>query len=95
MAANLIRQLIDAGIHFGHRASRWNRGGPIFNESRWLAIMRTRAMDNQLCMVVARNMVQGSCVIDRKGEVLAWNEGDQDFVLADVRRADGYRMSLR
>ncbi len=75
-----------------HRASRWNRGGPIFNESRWLAMMRTRAMDNQLCMVVARNMVQGSCVIDRKGEVLAWNEGDQDFVLADVRRADGYRM---
>lgn len=24
LAANLIRQLIDAGIHFGHRVSRWN-----------------------------------------------------------------------
>lgn len=24
MAAELVRQLIDAGIHFGHRASRWN-----------------------------------------------------------------------
>ncbi len=24
MAAELVRQLIDAGIHFGHRTSRWN-----------------------------------------------------------------------
>lgn len=24
MAAELVRQLIDAGIHFGHKASRWN-----------------------------------------------------------------------
>ena len=74
-----------------HRASRWNRGGPIFNESRWLAIMRTRAMDNQLAMVVARNTVTGSCIIDRKGDVLAWNEGDANHIIADLARADGYR----
>ena len=24
MAAELVKELIDAGIHFGHRASRWN-----------------------------------------------------------------------
>ncbi|MFQ5591571.1 MAG: 30S ribosomal protein S2, partial [Phycisphaerae bacterium] len=24
MGSELVRQLIDAGIHFGHRASRWN-----------------------------------------------------------------------
>ncbi len=24
MAAELVKQLIDAGVHFGHRASRWN-----------------------------------------------------------------------
>ncbi len=24
MAANVIKELIDAGIHFGHRVSRWN-----------------------------------------------------------------------
>ncbi len=53
--------------------------------------MRTRAMDNQLCMVVARNNVHGSCVIDRKGEILAWNEGDQDFIEATVQLEDGYR----
>ncbi len=74
-----------------HRASRWNPGSPIFNESRWTAIMRTRAMDNQLCMVVARNTVQGSCIIDRRGDILAWNEGDQDFIEATVHLDDGYR----
>jgi len=74
-----------------HRASRWNPGSPIFNEGRWRAIMRTRAMDNQLCMVVARNTVQGSCIIDRKGEILAWNEGDQSYICATVLLDDGYR----
>lgn len=74
-----------------HRADRWSPGPPVFSESRWKAIMRTHAIDNQLCMVVARNRVQGSCVIDRKGDVLAWNEGDRDFVQATVRLEDGYR----
>ena len=73
-----------------HRASRWNPGSPIFNESRWKAIMRTHAMDNQVCMVVARNRVQGSCIVDRKGEILAWNEGDEDWIAATVPRDDGY-----
>ncbi|GAF72700.1 unnamed protein product, partial [marine sediment metagenome] len=74
-----------------HRASRWNPGPPIFNESRWRAIMRTRAMDNQFCLAVARNTAIGSCIIDRKGDVLAWNEGDEDFVEAVVEVDDGYR----
>jgi predicted amidohydrolase len=74
-----------------HRASRWTTGAPVFNESRWRAIMRTRAMDNQLCLVVARNTVQGSCIVDRKGEFLAWNEGDQDWIAATVEPEDGYR----
>ncbi len=74
-----------------HRASRWSPGSPIFSEDRWKAIMRTRAMDNQVCMVVARNTTQGSCVVDRKGDILAWNEGDCDHILAMVDLADGFR----
>jgi predicted amidohydrolase len=74
-----------------HRADRWSVGDPIFNESRWQAIMRTRAIDNQLCLVAARNEVQGSCIIDRKGEILAWNEGDRDWIRATVALDDGYR----
>ncbi|MCC7492830.1 MAG: carbon-nitrogen hydrolase family protein [Fimbriimonadaceae bacterium] len=75
-----------------HRADRFSLGPPIHHDSRWLAIQRTHAMDNQLCLVAARNTVQASCIIDRKGEVLAWNDGDQDAITADVTLDDGYRV---
>jgi predicted amidohydrolase len=74
-----------------HRADRWTPGPPIYNESRWRAIMRTRAMDNQYAMAIARNETQGSCIIDRKGDILAWNEGDRDHIVAEVELQDGYR----
>ena len=57
--------------------------------------MQTRALDNQLCMVVAVNRAEGSCIIDRTGHVLAWNEGDQDYVTATVMLEDGFRPSNR
>lgn len=75
------------------RADRFSPGQPIFNEGRWKAIMRTRALDNQVCMVVARNDVQGSCIIDRKGDILAWNEGDQEFIYATLPAEDDRRVS--
>ena len=74
-----------------HRADRWSPGNPVFNEDRWQAIMRTRAIDNQLYMVVARNSAQGSCVINRKGEIVAYNDGTCDFIEAHVPLTDGYR----
>ena len=74
-----------------HRASLWTPGSPRLDEERWRCIQRTRAMDNQLCMVVARNMGRGSCIIDRSGEVKAYNDGSQDMVVADVEQDDGYR----
>jgi predicted amidohydrolase len=74
------------------RADRFSPGPPIFQEGRWKAIMRTRALDNQLCMVVARNEAQGSCIIDRKGDILAWNEGDQEVIEATLPPEDGYRV---
>lgn len=42
-------------------------------------------------MVVARNSVQGSCIIDRKGDILAWNEGTQEIIEATLPPSDGYR----
>lgn len=75
-----------------HRASRWSKGSPSFDEDRWRAIMRVRAMDNQLCLVAARNNSRGSCVLDRSGEFLAWNDGSLPFVTAKVARDDDYRM---
>jgi predicted amidohydrolase len=74
-----------------HRTSLWHPGSPRLDEERWRSIHRVRAMDNQLCMVVARSMSRGSCVIDRSGEVLVCNDGTHDVVAADVARDDGYR----
>ena len=74
------------------RADRWSAGSPIYDEGRWRAIMRTRAIDNQVCMAVARNNVKGSCIIDRKGDILAWNEGDREVITATLPADDGYRV---
>jgi predicted amidohydrolase len=74
-----------------HRADRFSTGPPVFSEDRWRAIMRVRALDNQLTMVVSRNEGQGSCIINRKGDFLAFNEGDRDFVWADVPPREAYR----
>ena len=74
------------------RADRWSPGPPIYDEGRWKAIMRTRAIDNQVCMVVARNNVKGSCIINRKGDILAWNEGDREVITATLPAEDGYRI---
>ncbi len=34
--------------------------------------------------------MQGSCIIDRKGDILAWNDGDQELTMAAVKLEDGY-----
>jgi len=76
-----------------HRA--WHPGERIFDPERFKAIMRTRAMDNQLCMAVAVNRSEGSCIIDRLGNILAWNDGALDYIQATVELDDGYRPSSR
>jgi len=66
------------------RGDRLTPGPPIFNEERWKAIMRTRALDNQVCLIVARNAGQGSCIINRRGDIVAWNEGDRNIIEATI-----------
>lgn len=70
------------------RADRLTPGPPIFHEDRWKAIMRTRALDNQITLVVARNGGQGSCIIDRRGDIIAWNEGDRSIIEATIPAED-------
>ncbi len=74
-----------------HRADRFTRGVPVFHEERWKAIMRSRALDNQFVLGVARNETLGSCVIDRKGEIRAWNDGTEDVICADVELNPDHR----
>ena len=73
------------------RADRWDPGPPVFHEGRWRTIMRAQALDNQFSVIVARNRSIGSCVVTRQGEFLAWNDGGQPFVTADVPRQDAFR----
>ena len=56
--------------------------------------MRTRAINDQVCMVVARNNVTGSCIIDRKGGILAWNNGDREVITATLPADDGYGRTI-
>ena len=73
------------------RADRWDLGPPAFHEDRWRTIMRAQALDNQFAVVVARNRSTGSCIVTRQGEFLAWNDGNEPFVTADVPREDAFR----
>lgn len=66
------------------RADGRSMGIPVFNMDRWMVIMRCRALDTQLFMLIARNSGQGSCVIDPWGDVLALNEGDRDHITAQI-----------
>ena len=76
-----------------HRA--WHPEDHTWDAQRFRGIMQTRALDNQLCMVVAVNRAEGSCIIDRTGHVLAWNDGSRPFIAAEVELADGFRPQNR
>ncbi len=76
-----------------HRA--WHPEDHTWDPERFRGIMQTRALDNQLCMVVAVNRAEGSCIIDRTGHVLAWNDGSEPFVTAEVNLVDGFRPKSR
>ena len=43
-------------------------------------------------MVVTRNSAVGSRVIDRKGDILAWNGGNKPWVSAKIDLDDDYRI---
>lgn len=75
-----------------HRADRFDRGNPVFDEDRWKSIMRTHALDNQIVLAVARNSVIGSTIINTRGDIVAWNDGSQEFIVADVDIDPIYRM---
>ncbi|MBN8218061.1 MAG: carbon-nitrogen hydrolase family protein [Spirochaetes bacterium] len=84
-------ELLMLPIMGDHRADRQDRGSPFFHEERWKAIMRTRALDNQFVMAVARNEGHGSCLIDARGEILAWNDGTKEVVCAEAELDPGNR----
>ena len=73
----------------------WHPEDHTFDRERFLAIMRTRAMDNQMAVIVAVNRGEGSCIIDRVGHVLAYNDGSVDAIHATIDLDDGFRPSSK
>ncbi len=66
-----------------HRAVEWQWAPSKFSPDRWKTIMRARAIENHIWMVIARNNKEGSCIISPSGDILAWNDGRQTVIVAD------------
>ena len=69
------------------RANDWKQRGERgydWNEERWRLVQRTHAFDNHLYTAVARNTTAGSSVTAPWGEILAWDDGSQGLIWADV-----------
>lgn len=67
-----------------HRAQRyWDGRDSDVDLDRWAAIQRTRAMDNQLYLVISRNNGVGTGIFGPSGDILAL-AGDKRLVVADV-----------
>lgn len=82
--ARLGAEILCLPIMGDHRAQRyWTGMDTDFEMDRWLAIQRTRAMDNQLWMVISRNNGNGTGIFGPDGNVLAL-AADKRLVHADV-----------
>jgi predicted amidohydrolase len=66
------------------RATPWEAGNSRFHRERWEAIQRAHALDNHLYVVASRNTTQGSAVTAPWGEILAYDDGTQGLIWADV-----------
>ncbi|MGD9496957.1 MAG: carbon-nitrogen hydrolase family protein [Armatimonadota bacterium] len=66
-----------------HRAVQWGWAPGTFSPDRWKVIMRARAMENHMWLVVARNNREGSCIVSPSGDILAWNDGRQRIIVAE------------
>ncbi len=76
-------ELMLLSIMGDHRAVEWEWAPGKFSPDRWKTIMRARAIENHIWMVIARNNREGSCIISPGGDILAWNDGRQRIIVAE------------
>lgn len=74
-----------------HRAVQWGWAPGTFSPDRWKVIMRARAIENHLWLVVARNNAEGSCIISPSGDIIAYNDGRRRVIVADCDIAERLR----
>jgi len=84
-------EIILLSIMGDHRAVGWRRTPAAWDPDRWKVIMRARAIENHMWMVVARNNSEGSCIVAPSGEILAWNSGGQSVIWADCEISEKLR----
>lgn len=74
MASELVRELVDAGVHFGHRASRWNpKMAPFIFGKR-----------NQIHIIDIRETVKG--LLRARKLIAAIVAGGQDVLFVGTKR---------
>ncbi|MFO7948465.1 MAG: carbon-nitrogen hydrolase family protein [Armatimonadota bacterium] len=73
------------------RSVQWRARQFAFSPDRWKVIMRARAIENHLWMVIARNNRQASCIINPGGDILAYNDGSHDIIWADCDLSERLR----
>ncbi|MBI3972605.1 MAG: carbon-nitrogen hydrolase family protein [Chloroflexi bacterium] len=69
------------------RANEWMPRGQRrvrFHAERWKLIQEAHAFDNHLYTVVARNHTEGSAIAAPWGEILAYDDGSNGLIWADV-----------
>ena len=76
-------ELMLLSIMGDHRAVEWQWAPSKYSPDRWKTIMRARAIENHIWMVIARNNREGSCIISPSGDILAWNDGRQRVIVAE------------
>ncbi len=76
------------------RANQWKprrESGYKWDAERWKLVQRAHAFDSHLYTAVARNQTAGSSVTAPWGEILAFDDGTQGLVYADVDLDDRRR----
>ncbi len=95
MPSELIKQLLEAGVHFGHRTSRWNPKMKkfIFGERSGIYIIDLEKVEE--CLAKARDFVLDLTV---KGEVILFvgtKKQAQEVVFQEAQRSGMYYVTDR
>jgi len=88
--AELLLMPIMGDFRAGDWKPRGDRGYD-WSEERWRLVQRAHAFDNHLYTAIARNSTTGSSVTAPWGDILAWDDGSQGLISADIDLDDRRR----
>ena len=91
--ASLVKDLVDAGIHFGHRSTNWNpKMKPfIYGKRNKIHIIDVKATVKGL--LLARKFISNE--VSRPQCVVCGHQTSSPIVCGTIRQADGYALRDR